>query len=96
MNNKFFSQINVILHPMKNKMSKLKMIIFACMIIIPGILLAQPGGFDDDVTDNPVPFDGGVTPANSSRSWLRNKKGSWPEEGCTGLSNNRFYLQKNR
>lgn len=61
MNNKFFSQINVILYPMKNKMSKLKMIIFACMIIIPGILLAQPGGFDDDVTDNPVPFDGGVT-----------------------------------
>ena len=61
MNNKFLSQINVILYPMKNKMSKLKMIIFACMIIIPGILLAQPGGFDDDVTDNPVPFDGGVT-----------------------------------
>lgn len=46
---------------MNKKMSKLRMIFFACMIIIPGILLAQPGGFDDNVEDNPVPFDGGVT-----------------------------------
>ena len=30
-----------------------------CIVCTPVFLLAQPG-FDDDVTDNPVPFDGGV------------------------------------
>ena len=45
---------------MNNKVKMLKTILFACLIIVPGILFAQ-GGFDDDVLDNPVPFDGGVT-----------------------------------
>ena len=46
---------------MKNKAKKLRMILLACIIIIPGLVFAQPGGFDDDVLDNPIPFDGGVT-----------------------------------
>ena len=46
---------------MRNKVKMLRMILLACVIIIPGFLFAQPGGFDDDVLDNPVPFDGGVT-----------------------------------
>lgn len=28
---------------------------------MPVLLIAQPGGFDDDVQDNPIPFDGGVS-----------------------------------
>ncbi len=46
---------------MKNKAKKFRMILLVCVIILPGFLFAQPGGFDDDVLDNPVPFDGGVT-----------------------------------
>ena len=45
---------------MNKKVKKLSIVIIACFIMLPGIVFAQ-GGFDDDVTDNPVPFDGGVT-----------------------------------
>ncbi len=45
---------------MNKKVKMLKTIIVALMIIVPGLLFAQ-GGFDDDVIDNPVPFDGGVS-----------------------------------
>ena len=45
---------------MSKKVKKLSLVIIACLIILPCVLFAQ-GGFDDDVTDNPVPFDGGVT-----------------------------------
>lgn len=46
-----------------NKMLKIvKVMMIVCAILIPAILMAQPGGgFDDDVLDNPVPFDGGVS-----------------------------------
>ena len=45
---------------MKKLLNKLKLLLIIGMITIPGILLAQPpGGDDDDVTD--VPFDGGVS-----------------------------------
>ena len=38
----------------------LRIAIIACLILVPAIMFAQ-GGFPDDVVDNPVPFDGGVT-----------------------------------
>ena len=44
---------------MKKLLNKLKLLLIIGMITIPGILLAQPGGGDDDVQD--VPFDGGVS-----------------------------------
>ena len=41
---------------------KIKILFAVCAIFFPVLLMAQdPGGFDDDVTDNPVPFDGGVS-----------------------------------
>jgi hypothetical protein len=45
---------------MNKKVKKLTIVIIACLIILPTVIFAQ-GGFDDDVLDNPVPFDGGVS-----------------------------------
>lgn len=38
----------------------LRLLLIADMIAIPRLLAAQ-SGFEDDVLDNPVPFDGGVS-----------------------------------
>jgi hypothetical protein len=47
---------------MKTTVRILQVLIVFCFLCLPYILLAQgPGGFDDDVIDNPVPFDGGVS-----------------------------------
>jgi hypothetical protein len=57
---------------MKKLLNKLKLLLIIGMITIPGILLAQPpGGDDDDVTD--VPFDGGVSllVAAGNRVWIK-------------------------
>lgn len=45
---------------MKSEVKILKTIFIACLIVLPGFLFAQ-GGFPQDVVDNPVPFDGGVS-----------------------------------
>lgn len=46
---------------MKNKVVFLNMVLMVVIVLLPGVLLAQPGGFDDNVTDNPIPLDGGVS-----------------------------------
>ena len=46
------------------KMEGMRRLVFLVLIIfVPMVIYAQtdPGGFDDDVLDNPVPFDGGVS-----------------------------------
>lgn len=35
--------------------------IVAGMLLLAPLLIHAQGGFDDNVTDNPVPFDGGVS-----------------------------------
>lgn len=47
---------------MRKQIIRMKWLIIFICILVPGVILAQnPGGFDDDVTDNPVPLDGGVS-----------------------------------
>ena len=46
---------------MKNTVKRVRGILITFAIFIPAMLLAQPGGFEDDVEDNAVPFDGGVS-----------------------------------
>jgi hypothetical protein len=47
---------------MKNMVRKLRVLIMVSALFLPVLLMAQdPGGFDDDVIDNEVPFDGGVS-----------------------------------
>jgi hypothetical protein len=51
--------LNRIIKAMK-KLSKLFALLQVVLIVcLPALLKAQP--FDDDVMDNPVPFDGGVS-----------------------------------
>ena len=45
---------------MKDMVKKIRVLLIAVVILIPTMLFAQTG-FDDDVEDNPVPFDGGVS-----------------------------------
>ncbi len=40
---------------------RVKVFVIICIAFCPVLLFAQPGGFDDDVLDNPIPFDGGVS-----------------------------------
>ena len=44
---------------MKEVSELLRFTLIVAMIALPGLLAAQPD-IDDDVLDNPVPFDGGV------------------------------------
>jgi len=49
---------------MKKFSNKLKSLLVVSMVFVPVLLMADDGGFgggSDDVLDNPVPFDGGVT-----------------------------------
>ncbi len=46
---------------MNNMVQKLKVLLVAGMLFFPILVMAQPGDFDDDVEDNSVPFDGGVS-----------------------------------
>ena len=45
---------------MKSMLKRLRALLLASMILVPALLFAQTG-FDDDVEDNAVPFDGGVS-----------------------------------
>lgn len=45
---------------MKNVFKVLRLLVLAGMIVLPKLIAAQPVVVDD-VQDNPVPFDGGVS-----------------------------------
>lgn len=46
---------------MKNTIYRMRLFLIVFILSIAPILIYAQGGFDDNVNDNPVPFDGGVS-----------------------------------
>lgn len=46
---------------MKNTLDIMRVLVVIFILFFMPVILHAQGGFDDNVTDNPVPFDGGVS-----------------------------------